>query len=902
VNGPLSLDPTLRRLHVCGCCDGLTIEAPVEVTNRAGLPAIAARIGTHGRFKRSLLSRLSSTDYPRLGALRARDDDDFAIALLDGWAVLADVITFYQERIANECYLRTARDRRSLRELARLIGYELRPGVAASVPLSFTLEDAVGAPASATIDVGTRVQSIPGPGEVPQSFETVERIEARPEWNAIRPRMTQPQEITAGMPQVLLRGVTANVRPSDAVLVVAGGNSDDYAFKRVRSATSDSAANTTTVALADDPLEPPKLLFIALPIATFVVQPLKLAQSVVSTSVIKKNWSHADLVAQTKVQKWSLSALKLNLRSQLLSRFLFRRADTGVFVFRQKAAVFGHNAPKWSSLPPSQRYGEVVKDKDGDDIAINPVYPTSWEWRTLAADSYVYLDTTYSRVVTGSYVVIETPSARGVFRIDDVAEESRSDFTINAKVTRLNVTKLSGDSLSAFRMREATVHLESERLPLAELPVVDPVTSAAIALDGPYPELAIGQRVVITGQDVDLPGVMTSEGLTIADARLVDGFTWLTFKNGPVNTYVRSTVTFNANVALATHGESVQEALGGGDSTQPFQSFALRQPPLTHVSADTPAGSRSTLEVRVNDLLWTEVPSFFDSRPDDHVYITRPSEEGGTIVRFGDGRNGARVPSGQENVRARYRKGIGAAGLVRAGQLTLLQSRPLGVRGVVNAVDAAGMGDRETLDEARVNAPLVALTLGRIVSLRDYADFARAFPGIAKAAVAVTWSSVGRRVFVTVAGPDGAAVGDGDNLRLHLVSAMRNAGDPQVASLVKTFTPAFFTLGGTVTCAADRIEAKVLAELDTALRATFGFAAREFEQPVARSEVVSAMHAVPGVVAVDLDVFHRVDRPPTLETALAASSPRSSATGDLGAELLLLDARPLALTVVRAAG
>jgi predicted phage baseplate assembly protein len=638
-----------------------------------------------------------------------------------------------------------------------------------------------------------------------------------------------------------------------------------------------------------------------LPIATFVVQPVKLVHSVVASSVIQKNWSHANLVAQTKVQKWSLPALKLNLRWQLLSRFLFLAADKGVFVFRQKAAVFGHNAPKYSSLPPSQRYGEKVKDKDDLDVIVNPVYPTSWEGRTLADDSHVYLDTTYSRVVSGSYVVIETPGARGFFRVEDVAEQSRSDFTINAKVTRLSLQKLSGDSLSAFPMREATVYLESERLPLAELPVVDDVTSASVSLDGPYPELAVGQRVVITGQDVDLPGVMTSEGLTIADARLVDGFTWLTFKNGPVNTYVRSTVTFNANVALATHGESVQEALGSGDSSQPFQAFTLRQPPLTHVSADSPAGSRSTLEVRVNDLLWTEVPSFFNAGRDDHVYITRPTEEGGTIVRFGDGRNGARVPSGQENIRARYRKGIGAGGLVDAGQLTLLGSRPLGVRGVINSVDAAGMGERETLDQARVNAPLVALTLGRIVSLRDYADFARAFPGIAKASVAVTWSSVGRRVFVTIAGPDGAAVADGDTLKLNLVSAMQSAGDSQVPSLVKTFTPAFFTLGGTVTCAADRVEAKVLAEIDSALRTAFGFAARDFERPVARSEVVSAIHAVPGVVAVDLDVFHRVDRSPTLETMLTASPPRSSAGGDIGAELLLLDARPLALTVVRAA-
>jgi len=59
------------------------------------------------------------------------DDDRFRHRPLDGWATVADVLTFYQERIANESYLRTAIERRSLLELARKIGYELRPGIAA---------------------------------------------------------------------------------------------------------------------------------------------------------------------------------------------------------------------------------------------------------------------------------------------------------------------------------------------------------------------------------------------------------------------------------------------------------------------------------------------------------------------------------------------------------------------------------------------------------------------------------------------------------------------------------------------------------------------------------------------------------------------------------------------------
>src|ERR1700752_3132201 len=177
----------------CGCCAGVTDQTDVALTNRPGLTALAYRVGTHAQFKQRMLARLSAAERSALAGLQTRADDDFAIALLDAWATVADVLTFYQERIANESYLRTATERLSLVHLARLIGYEPRPGVAAHTLLAFTLEDAPGSPDRVVIDIGTKVQSIPGPGELPQTFETAERIEARAEWQAIRPRLTQRQ-------------------------------------------------------------------------------------------------------------------------------------------------------------------------------------------------------------------------------------------------------------------------------------------------------------------------------------------------------------------------------------------------------------------------------------------------------------------------------------------------------------------------------------------------------------------------------------------------------------------------------------------------------------------------------------------------------------------------------------
>ena len=142
---------------------------------------------------------------PGVAPLRRLADDSGGsiVALLDAWAVVADVLTFYQERIANEGYLRTATERFSLFELARLIGYRPRPGLAASTVLSFTVDDFPQTPPVRTVlSAGLQVQSIPEGGRQPQLFETLETILARTEWNSLQPLRAQPARLTANSPRV----------------------------------------------------------------------------------------------------------------------------------------------------------------------------------------------------------------------------------------------------------------------------------------------------------------------------------------------------------------------------------------------------------------------------------------------------------------------------------------------------------------------------------------------------------------------------------------------------------------------------------------------------------------------------------------------------------------------------
>src|SRR5215831_7973633 len=103
----------------CGCCTPSAGQTPMIVTNRPGLSAIAYRIGTYAKFRETMLDAIAGT--PELANLTTRESADYSITFIELWATLLDVVMFYEERYANEVFLRTARQPESLRRLARLL-------------------------------------------------------------------------------------------------------------------------------------------------------------------------------------------------------------------------------------------------------------------------------------------------------------------------------------------------------------------------------------------------------------------------------------------------------------------------------------------------------------------------------------------------------------------------------------------------------------------------------------------------------------------------------------------------------------------------------------------------------------------------------------------------------------
>ena len=388
------------------------------------------------------------------------------------------MLTFYQERIANESYLRTATERLSVLHLARLIGYELRPGVAASTSLAFTLDDTAGAPEVITLAPGLKVQSIPGPDEQPQTFETVEPIEARPAWNAIRPRLTAPQTLNAGMSTLWLAGTDANLRPGDRLLIVGAvtGGGFEAGLRRVQRIDKDDLNKRTLVSL----------------------EPSDYGPTTVTASA------------------------------------------AGVWALRARVAPFGHNAPKKPDpAAPADLSKATEWPLDGVDTAdltllsLDAIYdqitadategwvvidrPWSF-WAVIEMEFYVMAKMGVREVRAASPAPILSPAhafspsgltawlgggREQIFaRAKAVRTLSRASYGITGRVTQLTLDApwLKDGDASLSVMRDTAVYAQAETLTPAEAPLGEALPVNDFDLVGDYTALLTGRRVIITGQ------------------------------------------------------------------------------------------------------------------------------------------------------------------------------------------------------------------------------------------------------------------------------------------------------------------------------------------------------------------------------------------------------------------
>lgn len=568
--------------------------------------------------------------------------------------------------------------------------------------------------------------------------------------------------------------------------------------------------------------------------------------------------------------------------------------SAGTILGAAAGAAFGH---KFLVRGAKRGAGHVRQEVKGK---VDESYRTEIARRPFLHRSpdMIDLDAVYPKIVTGGWVVLTKPDEAGLFRLSDVDEASRAEYSITGKTTRLT---LKGD-LPPFHdyVRATTVFAQSEKYELAEVPLERPVPDAdtdpqsdQLTLQEAVATLPIGRLMIVSGPSFNkLVTVTKIEPRPDSAPR-----TRVTFRPALDAFVDRQTLKIYGNVALATHGQTRHEVLGSGDASQPFQSFVLREAPVTYVTSSTDDhGAASTLEIWVDHFRWTEADTLFDLGPSDRVYITRTRDDGRLVVQFGDGVSGARLPTGVENVRAVYRVGTGRAGNVPAGQLKLLLTRPLAIGAVVNPLAAIGGDEPEAIEDARRNAPVTVLTMGRLVSLQDYEDYARTFSGVAKAMARWAWFDGLRGVHVTVAGVDGANLA-GSSTLTSLKNGMKARDGQYIPIEVTAFKAVAFFIRGTVDLDPAVEVAYATAAVTDALRSSFGFAARALGQPVSMAEIVAVIHASPGVRAVDIASLRRSEQQEWRRHVIEAATPESGAANTApAAELLTLSGDGLNLT------
>jgi hypothetical protein len=983
----------------CGCCGGSGDCTHGTISNLPGQSKIDFRLGGHDWFNSTMLGRLSSSDFPALAGLRTRDQSDFTVAYVDACSVVGDVLCFYQERIANEGYLATATERRSLVELSRLVGYAPKPGVAASTYLSYTVEKGS---APALIPKGSKVNSIPDPGQDMVTFETADPLQAREEWNAIKPRQTMPQSVGSIISEGLyLKGTASGLKAGDRLLFKFGIMNPTRLVANVMSIKIFDEANYSLVkfnflphqdtasialmagqemakiALAHNPssllilqanekftsaraegssqafVESIKLfadpksetegefafgrmlssaaevLFgspnneLFRSVETFklnqMAAPLTLAETIApsSTQTLTRN-SQREFGNNSELNTRMLTHVQERLSTQLYTAWKalppLNPVSFEVVALRTSARPFGHNAPL------------RVADLDGKKLPIwgewdidDPLGNGS-KLGDRHDDHQLYLDSEYE-IASDDLVVIDIPNlAEGdgrLIMLDSsqkltVSGRSLAAYGLSGKTTSISWDDNGNAALKWIRcligqdsigyvfdvVRAARVFAGHEKLELAERPIEDCVGGDTIELDQLYDGLDSGRWLVVAGERADvkdkfgkpIPGIMASELVMVAGSEQykgkAEGETYRTRLKiaairpdgtpGLAYCYKRDSVSLNANVTKATHGETRVEVLGSGNAAMAWQKFELKQSPLTYVSSDTPSGLKSTLEVQVNGVVWHEEVSLSGETEKTRKFFTRTNDEQKTSAIFGDGKHGQRLPTGRENIRAIYRNGMGRSGNLKPGKLSLLASRPLGIKDVTNPVRSSGGADPETMGSIRSNAPLAIMALDRLVGVEDYEFFAQSFAGVSKASARLVVASRSRTVNVTICGDGDDPVEPGSDLIRDLRAALTEFGDLDLRIKLQPRRKLILRIAVNVKLGADYRWENEEPKIRATLVEAFGFERAKLGGSVFLSRVIATLQALESVDYVDVDYFDAISEQQALEsfgsaTALAPS-------------------------------
>jgi predicted phage baseplate assembly protein len=783
---------------------------PKTIFNRPGLDRIDYRIGTYARVREHLLDRLNAQ--PALSAWTHRGTDDPGIALLESDAIVIDILTFYQSLYANEAYLRTAQWSQSVADLVRLGGYRLAPGVAGETTFALT----VAGERAITVPIGFGLKAQIEGIDKPVDFETREMLDAVPALGTFalyRPRTVPP--ISAGMRVLSFQGSDIDLKADDRLLL---GDATGGANARL------SAAEIV---------------------------------------VVEDSW---EAFGQRYVQ------LKSPLRrsTPIGSLRAYKLGET----FRH----FGHQAPETIATVSSQG----VPSQRAISFQRYTAFTTSADVDPDLAATEVALDRGYDKIAPGESIIVQgrfsaTSLGTGqrftlARRVVDAEQRSLRWGSLSGASTVLTVEQaIAVSGYAYYDVRSITIwQTQGEAFTVQAAPVHTAAASGDVLRYYGRSEDAqalVGRRLLLAHPDGTVDDCVVHVLLNSAPGGF--GFHALRLSREVDYAdfgYEGEVATVYGNIIDANQGKTLERTpIGSGDARARFQSFALPKAPLTYLfdATSTPA-QVPALEIFVDDRRWARVDTLFSSGPDDRVYIVREDREGNSVVQFGDGKTGARLGSGRNNVVAQYRVGIAAYGELKpdttpqaTGKLDRLDKVFLPV-----AVDTGAPA--ESADNARRAAPVRLQSLGRLVSLADYETETRMLPNVVKASARWDAPDGTPTVVLTVLTASGS---EADNIAIRdaLTGYSRCRGPARYPFIVRKgyrqYVHLHAAVGYDLTYTIESLSAQIKRALGVAgeeaagidgRAGLFGIDRREFRSTVHTSEILAAIQNVPGVVWVEL--------------------------------------------------
>jgi hypothetical protein len=812
--------------------DGQAV-SPAVIYNPPGLSAISYRVGEYTSFIETLMQNLPGE--VALQGWHPTADGDLAVQLLEWWAYIADILTFYNERIANNSYIGTAvvpaatqpatgsaglPDNPTL--IAQVTGYRSTPGVAAAGQLAVL----VNSKTAISLPPLFAVQSKPGPGQQPQVFE------ALPSTNTYLPTTNGgavPVELlcstyfsstgivtggnllqSQGGP--LLQGTITSIKTGDMVVIAATSpspsNASSFAatVKAVTTENDPTGQTNTRLALAIGPAALPSS-FTATSPDVVDCQVLRSIQSA-PTYAFDQNGAVAPLVPGSGgtigVHLASLvrdiqvgDLVVLGIVSQTpppLPSFTYVTAAVAGY---QETIWYANADPGTPQDPPTASTSGSGSGGSGSSGSTPEIVAIAIPHSFITLEGTVLLDHVDQSTQTVAQVWY------GFRSVSVLLDEMPSSIVANA--------------ISSYKVQPAGV---------VNTEAPSGMTVLLEGVDG------IGATATLTAVPTATKVQLTSSDTTTLNLPLRLLF-------NVINVNAGKTVT--------------NEVLGNGDATVASQSFTLQKSPLTYLKGNGPNAPTSTLTIQVDNVAWTEVANFNGQSPTAKIFITQQDKSQNTTVTFGDGLNGARLTSGNGNVTATYRYGSSgpgdpSLGGPAIGTLVTVVTPVPGLGSVRNPVAMTGGAAPGTPTQVQQNAASSTAAFSRAVAPSDYQAIAMQASSVTLARAHVGWNPQAQRSTITLFVAGGAdAVTDAQAL-------LATAVDPNRPVIVGPATEVDLLLAFTVTydptVGASAVQSGVIAALTDPTTGLFAPAQTQIGSPLYDSSIYSACKKVSGVLAV----------------------------------------------------